>query len=161
MSLRLDKAPTQDFGPTWRLETKNGSIIPIALKMMKTAVKNAEAAAGRVNVSVPAFARRLQILEHLTEHFKDAGASELLAIPLTCDVPHLWCGTLRTALAIEMDGVAKIIASKLKLKLPTQEEERRQQQLDVVLSSLDVAGFADPMASTEKRIEQADKDKPK
>lgn len=159
MSLRLDKAPPKDFGPCWILETKNGSIIPLALKMMKSAVKSAESAAGRVNVSVPAFQRRLQILELLAQHVEDAGASVNLADPITMQVPHIWCSTLRTALAIEMDGVVRIKESKQKLKLPTSEEERRMQQLDVLLSALDVAGFADPMAATEKRVEQADKDK--
>lgn len=134
----------------WEIQAKDRDVVRLSCKLMKAEFTKASAAVGKVNIDVPAIAlRREEVVALMSEVDEWKGKESLKIRPE-------WCGTLRTALAIQFDAVKKVEKSGEKLALGDLDAvATRIKQLDRLISALDVAGMGQPLPADRQPKERA------
>lgn len=127
-------------GKTFAIASKDRVPCMVGLKLLGKAVSAALKATKRVGCEAPAVVIRFDECKALKEHFHDIGPKGDGGIRFD----H--CATLRAALTLHYDAVVAVAKSKKALELDDDAESTRQKQLGRLLSALDVAGFAAPVA---------------
>lgn len=106
----------------------------IGLTLLATEVEKAKKALAAIGLDPGITAQREAEGDAIRERLGDKAA---LGLPL------VWLPTLRVALALELDRVAKVSKAQTDLLIPTDETSTRSKQLDRLLSELEVAQMAE------------------
>lgn len=119
------------------IEARDVPLCRIGLALMEAQLKAARKVLTAIGLDPGYVAEREAQTDWLKDCFKDERSA---------GVPLLMLRTLRAALAIEMDRVAKVQAAQMELLINDAEASTRLKQLDRLLSDLDVAQMREAAA---------------